>query len=409
MDATLPAELERIRQGIGQEIRQKFREKLDACAQQSPERASLALEEVRIDSFGKKSALQHLLRQLGELPSEHRNAVGSAVNLLKQEMLREFEETRARLEEKASAQLLEAERIDSTLSERPRRIGTLHPTGQVIEEVIAIFGDMGFRSAEGPDVEDDFHNFIALNFPPDHPARQMHDTFYLRGERRGSSQKLSEESSEESSEELSEELSVSSEPWILRTHTSPVQVRTMLRGELPIRIIAPGRCYRSDSDQTHTPMFHQVEGLVIDECTHFGHLKSCLSAFVRAFFEQDSVGVRFRPSYFPFTEPSAEMDIACVRKEGALSLVEEISPDSEWLEILGCGMVHPNVLQACNLDPEKVQGFAFGMGIERLAMLKYGIADLRTMFEGDVAWLEHYGFSPLDAPSLLRGLRPQAC
>ena len=400
MDATLSAELERIRQ--------EFRFELTACAPQSSakesfaketlasegfNKANLALERVRTRFFGKKSALQQLLHNLGAQPLEQRKASGAAVNLLRHEMLREFETTRARLAEQASVHRLQAERIDSTLSERPRRTGTLHPTGQVIEEVIAIFGDMGFRCAEGPDVEDDFHNFVALNFPPDHPARQMHDTFYLCGERPFSS----------------EEPPKAAEPWLLRTHTSPVQVRTMLQGELPIRIIAPGRCYRSDSDQTHTPMFHQVEGLVIDERTHFGHLKSCLSAFVRAFFEQDSVGVRFRPSYFPFTEPSAEMDIACLRKEGALSLVEEISQDSDWLEILGCGMVHPNVLKACNLDPEKVQGFAFGMGVERLAMLKYGIHDLRTMFEGDVAWLEHYGFSPLDAPSLLRGLRPQAC
>ena len=389
MNATLSAELERIRQ--------EFRKELNACAQQNPKQANSALEQVRTSFFGKKSALQHLLHNLGERPLEQRKASGAAVNLLRHEMLREFEETRDKLEEQTSAQRLKAERIDSTLPERPRRTGTLHPTGQVIEEVIAIFGDMGFRSVEGPDVEDDFHNFVALNFPPDHPARQMHDTFYLKGKKRQESQNLESQNSGKSCES-----------WLLRTHTSPVQVRTMLQGELPIRIIAPGRCYRSDSDQTHTPMFHQVEGLVIDEHTHFGHLKSCLSAFVRAFFEQNSVRVRFRPSYFPFTEPSAEMDIACLRKEGAIELVEEVSQTSDWMEILGCGMVHPNVLSACNLDPDKYQGFAFGMGVERLAMLKYGIADLRTMFEGDVAWLDHYGFSPLDAPSLLRGLRPLA-
>ena len=393
-DTTLSAELERIGQ--------KFRADLTACTQQNlaqtPDKALLALEQVRIGSFGKKSALQNLLHKLGSLPEnlvlEQRKARGAAVNLLRQTMLHEFEKTRDSLEKQASEQRLKAERVDSTLSERPQHKGTLHPTGQVIEEVIAIFGDMGFRCAEGPDVEDDFHNFIALNFPPDHPARQMHDTFYLHGKKQNDSTTTSEPKT--------------SEPWLLRTHTSPVQVRTMLQGNLPIRIIAPGRCYRSDSDQTHTPMFHQVEGLVIDKSTHFGHLKSCLSAFVRAFFEQDSVRVRFRPSYFPFTEPSAEMDIACLRKEGAITLLEEVSEDSDWMEILGCGMVHPNVLNACNLDPEQYQGFAFGMGVERLAMLKYGIADLRTMFEGDAAWLQHYGFSPLDAPSLLRGLRPQA-
>ena len=385
MDATLSAELERVRQD--------FRTNLTACTKERFERANIALEEVRTRFFGKKSALQNLLHKLGDLPPDQRKGFGAAVNLLKQEMLRAFEQTQRSLEEQSGAQRLEVERLDSTLPDRPQHLGTLHPTGQVIEEVIAVFGDMGFRAVEGPDVEDDFHNFVALNFPPDHPARQMHDTFYLQGEKRVASERSSP----------------SSEPWLLRTHTSPVQVRTMLEGDLPIRIIAPGRCYRSDSDQTHTPMFHQVEGLVIDERTHFGHLKSCLSAFVRAFFEQDSVCVRFRPSYFPFTEPSAEMDVACLRKEGALDLVAEVSPRSDWLEILGCGMVHPNVLRACNLDPDRYQGFAFGMGVERLAMLKYGIADLRTMFEGDVAWLQHYGFSPLDAPSLLRGLRPQAC
>jgi phenylalanyl-tRNA synthetase alpha chain len=246
---------------------------------------------------------------------------------------------------------------------------------QVTDEITAIFADMGFAVAEGPDVEDDWHNFEALNIPPEHPARQMHDTFYLEAEANGA-------------------------PLLLRTHTSPVQIRTMVAGKPPFRIIAPGRTYRRDSDMTHTPMFHQVEGLVIDRETHMGHLKGCLIDFVRAFFERDEVPVRFRPSYFPFTEPSAEMDIGCRRSRDELVIGE----GSDWLEILGCGMVHPKVLQAVGLDPEEWQGFAFGMGIDRVAMLKYGIPDLRTFFEADLRWLRHYGFQPLDVPTTYAGL-----
>jgi phenylalanyl-tRNA synthetase alpha chain len=251
----------------------------------------------------------------------------------------------------------------------------LHPVSQVTEEIIAIFGEMGFGVAEGPDVEDDFKNFNALNIPPEHPARQMQDTFYLEAEQDG-------------------------EPLLLRTHTSPVQIRTMLAGPPPYRVIAPGRTYRRDFDMTHTPMFHQVEGLMIDRRTHMGHLKGCLTDFVRAFFERDDIPVRFRPSYFPFTEPSAEMDIGCRRGGGELVVGE----GDDWLEILGCGMVHPNVLAAVDVDPEAWQGFAFGMGIDRVAMLKYGIPDLRTFFEADLRWLRHYGFMALDVPTTYGGL-----
>jgi phenylalanyl-tRNA synthetase alpha chain len=252
--------------------------------------------------------------------------------------------------------------------------GRIHPISQTIDEIIAIFGEMGFVVAEGPHIETDFHNFTALNIPPEHPARQEHDTFYLPERPDGSR-------------------------LLLRTQTSPVQIRTMLAQQPPIRIIVPGRTFRADHDATHSPMFHQVEGLVIDRTTHMGHLKGCLIEFCRAFFGIDDVPVRFRPSYFPFTEPSAEVDIGCSRKGGEL----KIGPGGDWLEILGSGMVHPKVLQNCGVDPAEYQGFAFGMGIERVAMLKYGIPDLRTMYDSDLRWLRHYGFLPLDIPSPVRG------
>ncbi len=267
--------------------------------------------------------------------------------------------------------------VDVSLPVRPEAQGLLHPISQTLDEVIAILGEMGFAVAEGPEIEDDFHNFGALNIPPEHPARQMHDTFYLSEKDDGSR-------------------------LVLRTHTSPVQIRTMETTKPPIRIIAPGRTYRSDSDITHTPMFHQVEGLVIDKTTHFGHLKGCLVEFCSAFFEVANVPLRFRPSYFPFTEPSAEVDILCSRDGNTLKFGE----GNDWLEIAGSGMVHPNVLRACNIDPDEYQGFAFGIGLERLAMLKYGIPDLRTFFDADVRWLRHYGFRPLEVPTLLRGLEP---
>jgi phenylalanyl-tRNA synthetase alpha chain len=263
-----------------------------------------------------------------------------------------------------------------TLPSRPEARGTIHPVTQVWQEVIQIFGDMGFSVAEGPHIETDWYNFGALNIPPEHPARQEHDTFYFNA-RPGSNERM-----------------------VLRTHTSPVQIRTMETGAPPIRVIAPGRTFRSDSDQTHTPMFHQVEGLVLDEATHLGHLKGTLEAFCKAFFEIDQVKMRFRPSHFPFTEPSMEVDIGCSWEGGEL----KIGAGDDWLEILGSGMVHPNVIRAGGLDPDKVQGFAFGMGIDRIAMLKYGIPDLRAFFEADLRWLRHYGFSALAVPSLAEGL-----
>jgi phenylalanyl-tRNA synthetase alpha chain len=259
--------------------------------------------------------------------------------------------------------------------EGPEARGRIHPISQVIDEITAIFGDMGFAVAEGPDVESDDLNFTKLNFPVGHPAREMHDTFFFAPDANG-------------------------ERKLLRTHTSPVQVRTMLAQEPPIRVICPGRTYRMDSDQTHTPMFHQVEGLVIDKKAHFGHMKWILEEFCKAFFEVESVKMRFRPSFFPFTEPSAEVDIQCSRKGGEIRFGE----GEDWLEILGCGMVHPNVLKNCGLDPDVYQGFAWGMGIDRIAMLKYGMPDLRPFFEADIRWLSHYGFRPLDLPTLTGGL-----
>jgi phenylalanyl-tRNA synthetase alpha chain len=334
-----------------------------------------ALDEVRVAALGKKGSVTELVKQLGGLPPEQRREAGQAFNALKQEVEAALAARRTVLAERALDARLAAERLDVTLPARPRGDGRIHPVSQAAEEIVAIFVDMGFAVAEGPDIEDDWHNFEALNIPPEHPARQMFDTFYLEAEQEG-------------------------RPLLLRTHTSPVQIRTMRAGKPPFRIIAPGRTYRRDSDATHTPMFHQVEGLLIDRRTHMGHLKGCLIDFVRAYFERDDVPVRFRPSYFPFTEPSAEVDIGCRRTKDELIVGE----GGDWLEILGCGMVHPKVLHAVGLDPEEWQGFAFGMGIDRVAMLKYGIPDLRTFFEADLRWLRHYGFLPLDVPTTYGGL-----
>ncbi len=330
-----------------------------------------ALEAARVAALGKKGRVSELMKALGGMSAEERKTLGPLYNGLKDRLTDAITQRRQALEAAALAARLEAERVDVTLPARGEPQGSIHPVSQVMDEVIEIFADMGFAVAEGPDIEDDFHNFAALNFPPGHPAREMHDTFYLEPNEAG-------------------------ERKLLRTHTSPVQIRTMLTAKPPIRIIAPGRTYRCDSDATHTPMFHQVEGLVIDRETHMGHLKGCLEAFARAFFEVEKVKMRFRPSYFPFTEPSAEVDIGCAFKEGEIAFGE----GDDWLEILGCGMVHPRVIANVGLDPNEYQGFAFGCGIDRLAMLKYGIPDLRQFFYSDVRWLRHYGFSALDIPAL---------
>ena len=334
-----------------------------------------ALEQVRVGALGRKGSLTEAMKGLSGLGPDERRAAGQALNAAKDAVATAIEARKAALSRAALDTRLAAERIDVTLPARPQAAGTIHPISQVMDELMAIFGDMGFTVAEGPDIEDDFHNFNALNIPESHPARQMHDTFYLPP-------------------------AADSRPMLLRTHTSPVQVRTMMAMPAPHRIIAPGRTYRCDSDMTHTPMFHQIEGLVIDKATHMGHLKGCLEDLCRTFFEVDDLPLRFRPSYFPFTEPSCEVDIGCSRAGGEL----RIGAGEGWLEILGAGMVHPNVLANCGLDANEWQGFAFGMGVERVAMLKYGIPDLRTFFDSDLRWLRHYGFACLDQPSLAQGL-----
>ena len=335
-----------------------------------------AVEDLRVAALGRKGRLTLLMRGLGQMAPDERKTAGPALNALKDKVGAALEARRAALQDSELDARLARETLDMTLPPRPQAAGHIHPVSQATDEVIAIFADMGFVVAEGPDIEDDFHNFTALNIPPEHPARQMHDTFYLPPGGDGAA------------------------PLVLRTHTSPVQIRHMMSTPPPHRIIAPGRCYRSDSDATHTPMFHQVEGLVIDKATHMGHLKGCLEEFARAFFEVDDLKMRFRPSHFPFTEPSAEVDIGCSRERGRL----RIGGDGDWLEILGCGMVHSRVLEYAGIDPAEYQGFAFGMGIDRIAMLKYGIPDLRAFFDSDLRWLRHYGFVPLDVPTLAGGL-----
>jgi phenylalanyl-tRNA synthetase alpha chain len=334
-----------------------------------------ALEQVRVQALGKKGAITQRMKTLGGLDPEARKAAGQDLNRIKDEIAAAIEARKTALEELELEARLAHEGVDVSLPARPAEIGRIHPISQTVDEMVAIFGEMGFSVVEGPHIEDDFHNFTALNIPPEHPARQEHDTFYLPGGPDG-------------------------ERKVLRTHTSPVQIRTMQATEPPIRIIVPGRTFRADSDATHSPMFHQVEGLVVDETTHMGHLKGTLVEFCRAIFGVEDLPVRFRPSYFPFTEPSAEVDIGCSRAGGQL----KIGAGDDWLEILGCGMVHPKVLENCGIDSTRYQGYAFGMGVERIAMLKYGIPDLRTFFESDLRWLRHYGFVPLEAPSLVRGL-----
>jgi phenylalanyl-tRNA synthetase alpha chain len=336
-----------------------------------------ALEAVRVAALGKNGSVTALLKTLGTLPPEERKSAGPQINGLKDRVNAALSARREALRNSALEARLNTETLDVTLPvrETPAEIGRVHPITQVVDELTAIFADMGFAVAEGPDIETDDYNFTKLNFPPNHPARDMQDTFFFNPKPDGTR-------------------------LLLRTHTSPVQVRTMLSQKPPIRVIIPGRTYRSDSDQTHTPMFHQVEGLVIDTSSHLGHLKWILEEFCKAFFEVERVKMRFRPSFFPFTEPSLEVDIQCRRDKGEVRFGE----GDDWLEILGCGMVHPNVLRNCGLDPDQYQGFAWGMGIDRIAMLKYGMADLRAFFEADVRWLAHYGFRPLDLPTLAGGL-----
>jgi len=359
---------------------------LTAQVEQAPDAA--ALEQLRVAALGKSGSISGLLKSLGSMSPEERKEKGPQINGLRDRISSAIAQKKEALESAELEARLASERVDLTLPAPPRRRGSVHPTMQVMDEMVAIFAEMGFSVAEGPDIEDDFHNFTALNFPPKHPAREMHDTFFFNpgpdGERK-----------------------------LLRTHTSPVQVRTMRQTnsappapwiaagqEPPIRIVVPGRTYRCDSDATHTPMFHQMEGLVIDRNIHMGHLKWTLDTFISRFFEAEGVVTRFRPHHFPFTEPSAEMDVQCDRSGGEV----KIGTGTDWLEVVGCGMVHPNVLRNCGLDPDEWQGFAFGFGVDRLGMLKYGMPDLREMFAADTRWLAHYGFSAFAAPNPASGL-----
>ncbi|MEG3163525.1 phenylalanine--tRNA ligase subunit alpha [Sphingomonas sp. PB2P19] len=346
-----------------------------------------ALDACRIEALGKQGTITALLKTLGKMSPDERQSQGPLIQGLREAVANAIAERKATLERAALDARLASETLDMTLPADATPAGTIHPVSQVMDELAEIFADLGFAVATGPEIETDWHNFSALNIPETHPARAMHDTFYLQ---QGIDAKAAGTADEKTTFSL------------LRTHTSPVQIRTMLSQKPPIRIIAPGRTYRSDSDATHTPMFHQVEGLVIDKGITLGHLKWTLETFVKAFFERDDIVLRLRPSYFPFTEPSVEIDVGytLVKRKRVVGGAE---PDG-WLEILGSGMVHRKVIEACGLDPDEWQGFAFGCGIDRLAMLKYGMDDLRAFFDGDIRWLKHYGFSSLDVPTLSGGV-----
>ena len=333
-----------------------------------------ALEDVRVESLGKKGSLSLLMKQLGSIEPDKRKETGQKLNLIQKEVLAALENKKEVLRKDHINKKLANESVDITLPIRPETHGKIHPLSKTMDEVISIFAQMGFTVAEGPDIESDYYNFSALNIPPEHPARQEHDTFYFNPDEDGNRK-------------------------VLRTHTSPVQIRTMQKIKPPLRVIVPGRTYRSDHDSTHSPMFHQCEGLVIGDNLNMSHLKGCLIEFCRVFFGVDDLPVRFRPSYFPFTEPSAEVDIGCSKKNGEL----KIGSGDEWLEILGSGMVNPRVLENCGIDPKEHQGFAFGMGLERIAMLKYGIPDLRPFFDSDLRWMKHYGFFSFEQTSIHQG------
>ena len=347
---------------IKDELLSKFKEKLDLSE----------INQIKTDLFGKSGKITLQFKKIGTIDESERKKFASDLNIIKDQLQKIINSKINEIENAEIEERLEKEKIDITLPERPFVRGKIHPVSQTIDEISSIFSEIGFSVEEGPDVENEFNNFTALNTPDNHPARDMHDTFYL----------------DEKKEKL------------LRTHTSPVQIRTMLKDKPPFKIIAPGRTYRSDSDQTHSPMFHQVEGLHIDKNINMGHLKGCLNYFIKEFFEVKKIKMRFRPSHFPFTEPSAEVDIGYEIKDGKIIIGE----GDQWLEILGCGMVHPNVLKNVKVDPTKFQGYAFGIGIDRLAMLKYGINDLRAFFDCDYRWLNHFGFDPLDVPTNYRGL-----
>jgi phenylalanyl-tRNA synthetase alpha chain len=346
-----------------------------------------AVEQLRVGALGKSGVVTGLLKTLGAMTPEERTASGPEIHGLREAVTAAIATRKAALEAAALESRLAAERFDMTLPAELPPTGSIHPVSQVMDELAEIFADLGFAVATGPEIEDDWHNFSALNIPETHPARAMHDTFYFGDQYRTA------------------DTDGTLRDMLLRTHTSPVQIRTMTHSPAPIRIIAPGRVYRSDSDATHTPMFHQIEGLVIDKGIHMGHLKWTLETFLKAFFERDDIVLRLRPSYFPFTEPSAEVDVGFTWEKGKRVIGGSgDAPGGGWMEVLGSGMVHPKVIAACGLDPDEWQGFAFGCGIDRLAMLKYGMEDLRAFFDGDLRWLRHYGFSALDVPTLSGGV-----
>ena len=340
-----------------------------------------AVEALRVGALGKSGVVTALLKTLGGMSPEERLEKGPPIQDLRESVTAAIAARKAALEQAALDARLAAERIDMSLPADIGPMGSVHPVAQVMDELAEIFADLGFSVATGPEIEDDWHNFSALNIPETHPARAMHDTFYFP------------------------DTDAQGRAMLLRTHTSPVQIRTMMSGQPPIRIIAPGRVYRSDSDATHTPMFHQIEGLVIDKGIHLGHLKWTLETFLKAFFEREDIVLRLRPSYFPFTEPSVEVDVGYTIEKGQRVIGGSGDADNGgWMEVLGSGMVHPKVIAACGLDPAEWQGFAFGTGVDRLAMLKYGMNDLRAFFDGDLRWLRHYGFSALDVPTLSGGV-----
>jgi len=353
------------------ELETSIRAEIESAADEA------ALEAVRVASLGKKGSISDVMKTLGKMSDDERKVQGPALNALKNSIGDAINERKEILKRTAMEIRLASEKTDVTLPVRqsPSEAGRIHPISQVMDEITAIFADMGFSVAEGPEIETDYYYFTALNFPEGHPAREMHDTFFMQEDEKG-------------------------ERKVLRTHTSPVQIRTMENQEPPIRIIIPGKTYRCDADATHSPMFHQLEGLVVDKKSNIANLKWVLEEFCKTFFEVDNVNMRFRPSFFPFTEPSLEVDIQCDRSGNEVKFGE----GSDWMEILGCGMVHPNVLRSGGLDPDIYQGFAWGIGIDRIAMLKYGMPDLRAFFDADVRWMKHYGFRPLDLPTLFGGL-----
>ena len=371
-----------------EELRAHYLVAIEACA------GLEALEAVRVEALGKQGRVTALLKTMGALSPEERQVQGPAIHGLREAVTTALATRRATLENIALEAKLAAERVDVTLPVDAAPIGSVHPVSQVMDELAEIFADLGFAVATGPEIEDDWHNFGALNISDTHPARAMQDTFYLKPQSPDAIDGMFHDAGANAAP-----------PFVLRTHTSPVQIRTMMQQQPPLRIIAPGRVYRSDWDATHTPMFHQIEGLVIDRGITLGHLKWTLETFLRAFFERDDVVLRLRPSYFPFTEPSAEVDVGFTMEKGKRVIGgDPTGPGGGWMEVLGSGMVHPKVIAACGLDPAEWQGFAFGCGIDRLAMLKYGIDDLRPVFEGDIRWLKHYGFAALDVPTLSGGV-----